>query len=46
MTSTELENLVRVGQLKREPPSAGELMLDGANAVLVALRAAGPPPAP
>lgn len=25
MTSPELENLVRIGQLKREPPAAGEV---------------------
>ena len=32
MTSTELENLVRIGQLKREPPAAAEvsgLLLSG-----------------
>jgi len=33
MTSTELENLVRIGRLKREPPSARELqgLLDSAR---------------
>jgi hypothetical protein len=25
MTSPELENLVKIGQLKREPPAAGEV---------------------
>ena len=25
MTSAELENLVRIGQLKREPPAASEV---------------------
>jgi hypothetical protein len=25
MTSPELENLVKIGQLKREPPAAGEI---------------------
>jgi len=33
MTSTELENLARIGKLKREPPSARELkgLLDSAR---------------
>jgi len=42
MALAELENLVRSGQLKREPPVVSDL-ITAAEAVRVALRAAGLP---